>query len=125
MLGAIRIVSVRKGYDPRGYTLVAFGGAGPLHAAALARDLGIERVLIPPAPGILCALGLLVAPLRLDLVRTRVALLDPLTEAELAQGFDELEQQALRLARSRERPAGPAPARPGLRHALRSDRTSS
>ena len=94
MLGAIRIVSVRKGYDPRGYTLVAFGGAGPLHAAALARDLGIERVLVPPAPGILCALGLLVAPLRLDLVRTRVALVDPMTEAELAQGFDDLEQQA-------------------------------
>ena len=91
MLGAIRVVSVRKGYDPRGYTLVAFGGAGPLHAAALARDLGIERVLIPPAPGILCALGLLVAPLRLDLVRTRVALLE---EAELAQGFEDLESQA-------------------------------
>ena len=94
MLGAIRVVSVRKGYDPRGYTLVAFGGAGPLHAAALARDLGIRRVLIPPAPGILCALGLLVAPLRLDLVRTRVALLDATTGIELAQGFEELEQQA-------------------------------
>jgi N-methylhydantoinase A len=94
MLGAIRVVSVRKGYDPRGYTLVAFGGAGPLHAAALARDLGIVRVLIPPAPGILCALGLLVAPLRLDLVRTRVALLDTLAATELAQGFEDLEQQA-------------------------------
>ena len=69
---------------------MAFGGAGPLHAAPLARDLGIERVLIPPAPGILCALGLLVAPLRLDLVRTRVALLDTLTAAELAQGFEDL-----------------------------------
>jgi N-methylhydantoinase A len=87
-------VSVRKGYDPRAYTLVAFGGAGPLHAAALARDLGIARVLIPPAPGILCALGLLVAPLRLDLVRTRVALLDALTADELARGFDDLERQA-------------------------------
>src|SRR5207253_11452683 len=50
--------------------------------------------LVPPAPGILCALGLLVAPLRLDLVRTRVALLDALTEAELAQGFEDLEHQA-------------------------------
>ncbi|MBI2202971.1 MAG: hydantoinase/oxoprolinase family protein [Candidatus Rokubacteria bacterium] len=70
MLGAIRIVSVRKGYDPRHYTMVAFGGAGPLHAASLARDLGIRQVLVPPAPGILCALGLLVEPLRLDLVRT-------------------------------------------------------
>ncbi len=94
MLGAIRVVSVRKGYDPRAYTLVAFGGAGPLHAAALARDLGIQRVLIPPAPGILCALGLLVAPLRLDLVRTRVALLAALAGEELAQAFEELEQQA-------------------------------
>jgi N-methylhydantoinase A len=77
MLGAIRVVSVRRGYDPRGHTMVAFGGAGPLHAAALARDLGIGRVLVPPAPGILCALGLLVEPLRLDLVRTRVQLLQP------------------------------------------------
>jgi N-methylhydantoinase A len=94
MLGAIRVVSVRKGYDPRAYTLVAFGGAGPLHAASLARDLGIERVLVPPAPGILCALGLLVAPLRLDLVRTRVALLDAMTADELARGFDDLERQA-------------------------------
>jgi N-methylhydantoinase A len=94
MLGAIRIVSVRKGYDPRAYTLVAFGGAGPLHAAALARDLGIARVLVPPAPGILCALGLLVAPLRLDLVRTRVALLEAMTAAELGQGFEDLEHQA-------------------------------
>ncbi len=94
MLGAIRVVSVRKGYDPRAYTLVAFGGAGPLHAAALARDLAIRRVLVPPAPGILCALGLLVAPLRLDLVRTRVALLEAMAGGALAQAFEELEQQA-------------------------------
>jgi N-methylhydantoinase A len=91
MLGAIRVVSVRKGYDPRGYTMVAFGGAGPLHAAALARDLGIRRVLVPPAPGILCALGLLVEPLRLDLVRTRVQALDT---AELGHAFDGLETEA-------------------------------
>ena len=94
MLGAIRIVSVRKGYDPRGYTLVAFGGAGPLHAATLARDLGIARVLVPPAPGILCALGLLVAPRRLDLVQTRVALLEAMTPVELEQRFEDLERQA-------------------------------
>jgi N-methylhydantoinase A len=94
MLGAIRVVSVRKGYDPRAYTLVAFGGAGPLHAAALARDLGIQRVLVPPAPGILCALGLLVAPLRLDLVRTRVALLEAVAGGEIAQAFEDLDQQA-------------------------------
>jgi N-methylhydantoinase A len=94
MLGAIRIVSVRKGYDPRAYTMVAFGGAGPLHAAALARDLGIRQVLVPPAPGHLCALGLLVEPRRLDLVRTRVGLLDAAFAADVARLFDELEAEA-------------------------------
>jgi N-methylhydantoinase A len=94
MLAAIRLVSVRKGYDPRGATMVAFGGAGPLHAAALARDLGVTRVLVPRAPGILCALGLLVEPLRLDLVRTRVEALDGLGVAELTAAFADLEAQA-------------------------------
>ena len=94
MLAAIRLVSVRKGYDPRGATMVAFGGAGPLHAAALARDLGVARVLVPRAPGILCALGLLVEPLRFDLVRTRVELLDALGVAELGAAFAELEREA-------------------------------
>jgi N-methylhydantoinase A len=94
MLSAIRIVSVRKGYDPRDYTMVAFGGAGPLHAGALARDLGVRRVLVPPAPGILCALGLLVEPLRLDLVRTRLGLLDALPLAEIVDLFAGLEAEA-------------------------------
>jgi N-methylhydantoinase A len=94
MLSAIRIVSVRKGYDPRDYTMVAFGGAGPLHAGALARDLGVRRVLVPPAPGILCALGLLVEPLRLDLVRTRVGLLDALPLSEITDLFSGLEAEA-------------------------------
>ncbi|MBI1734934.1 MAG: hydantoinase/oxoprolinase family protein, partial [Candidatus Rokubacteria bacterium] len=94
MLGAIRVVSVRKGYDPRGYTMVAFGGAGPLHAAALARDLGVRRVLVPAAPGILCALGLLVEPLRLDLVRTRVQALDTLSAGHVASAFHDLEDEA-------------------------------
>jgi N-methylhydantoinase A len=96
MLAAIRLVSVRKGYDPRRDTLVAFGGAGPLHAAALARDLGIRQVLVPPAPGILCALGLLVEPLRLDVVRTRVEALDALTVTDLARRFEHIEAEAQR-----------------------------
>lgn len=94
MLATIRLVSVRKGYDPRAYTMVAFGGAGPLHAAALARDLGIARVLVPPAPGILCAIGLLVEPLRIDLVRSRIQLLDALTPAEIERGFESMETEA-------------------------------
>jgi N-methylhydantoinase A len=96
MLAAIRLVSVRKGYDPRGYTMVAFGGAGPLHATALACDLGVRQVLVPPAPGILCALGLLVEPLRLDVVRTRVEPLDTVTVGDLARRFAEMEADAHR-----------------------------
>jgi N-methylhydantoinase A len=70
MAGAIRMVSVSLGADPRDYALFAFGGAGPLHAAALARELAIPRVLVPARPGITNALGCVVADLRHDFVRT-------------------------------------------------------
>jgi N-methylhydantoinase A len=70
MVGAIRVVSVERGHDPRDFTLVAFGGAGPLHGCALADLLGIGRVLIPPAPGVLCAEGLLAASLKAEFSRT-------------------------------------------------------
>ena len=70
MAGAIRMVSLAKGHDPRDFTLFAFGGAGPLHATALARELAIPRVLIPGRPGITNALGCVVADLRHDFVRT-------------------------------------------------------
>ncbi len=70
MAGAIRMVSIAKGNDPRDFALFAFGGAGPLHAAALARELGIPRVIIPARPGITNALGCVVADLRHDFVRT-------------------------------------------------------
>ena len=66
MVGAVRVVSVERGHDPRAFTLVPFGGAGPLHGCALAELLGIPRVLIPPAPGILCADGLLAADLKAE-----------------------------------------------------------
>jgi len=70
MMGALRIVSVERGHDPRDFTLVPFGGAGPLHGCALADLLGIKRVLVPPAPGVLCADGLLAADLKADFSRT-------------------------------------------------------
>jgi N-methylhydantoinase A len=70
MAGAIRMVSVGRGHDPRDFTLFAFGGAGPLHAAALARELGLPRVLVPARPGITNALGCVVADLRHDFVNT-------------------------------------------------------
>jgi N-methylhydantoinase A len=72
MVGALRVVSVEKGYDPRDFALIAFGGAGPLHAGQLAELLGTPTVLVPPHPGILSALGLLSTDLQHDAVRTMV-----------------------------------------------------
>ena len=77
MARAIRVISVQRGYDPRDYTLIAFGGAGPLHAARLARELDIGRVLVPLTPGILCAMGLLLTDLRADFAVTRLATIVP------------------------------------------------
>ncbi len=94
MARAIRVVSVRKGYDPRDFTLVAFGGAGPLHAARLARELGIPRVLVPEAPGILCALGLLVTDIRSDYTLTRILAADEAALAEVNAIFRRLQAQA-------------------------------
>ncbi len=70
MIGALRVVSIEKGYDPRDFALIAFGGAGPLHAGQLAALLGVASVIIPPHPGILSALGLLSTDLQHDAVRT-------------------------------------------------------
>lgn len=72
MARAIRSVSVEKGYDVREFSLMAFGGAGPLHACEVARELGMKNVLIPPNPGTLCSLGLLLADTKFDLSRTKV-----------------------------------------------------
>ena len=76
MAGAIRMVSISRGLDPRDFALLAFGGAGPLHATALARELGIPKVLVPARPGITNALGCVVADLRHDFVNTLNAPLD-------------------------------------------------
>ena len=70
MVGALRVVSVEKGYDPRDFALIAFGGAGPLHAGPLAELLGTPTVVIPPHPGLLSALGLLSTDLQHDAMRT-------------------------------------------------------
>ena len=83
MARAIRVISVQRGHDPRDYTLVAFGGAGPLHAAGLAAELDIHRVLVPCNPGILCAMGLLLADLRTDFAVTRLLALSPAAIAEV------------------------------------------
>ena len=70
MLRALRVATVERGVDPRRYALVAFGGAGPMHAARLAQELGVARVLCPRAAGVLSALGLATASRRRDAART-------------------------------------------------------
>src|SRR5258705_6659695 len=80
MVRAIRAVSVERGHDPRAFALLPFGGAGPLHATDVAKSLGIRRSLVPFAPGILCAQGLIVSDLRETFVRTAVT---PLSDARM------------------------------------------
>jgi len=70
MVGALKVVSVEKGYDPTDFVLIAYGGAGPMHASELSRQLGTRGVLIPHFPGVLCAAGLLASDLQYDFVRT-------------------------------------------------------
>ncbi len=85
MAGAIRMVSVARGHDPRDFALFAFGGAGPLHATALARELGLPKVLVPARPGITNALGCVVADLRHDFVNTVNQPVASLDEARIAE----------------------------------------
>ena len=94
MARAIRVISVQRGYDPRDYALMAFGGAGPLHAARLARELDISRILVPRNPGILCAMGLLLTDLRADFAVTRLSLLAPSALPGVRDSFSELDAMA-------------------------------
>jgi N-methylhydantoinase A len=84
MLRALRTMTVERGIDPRGFALMPFGGAGPLHAAALARALGMRRILCPRASGVLCALGLAAAAPRRDAARTVMLAAETLTAERLA-----------------------------------------
>src|SRR5215213_764726 len=83
MLGALRLVSVQQGFDPREFALVAFGGAGPLHANALGRLTGAWPVIIPPSPGVLCAYGDATTSVRDEAARTVVRRFSQLTDPEL------------------------------------------
>ena len=95
MAGAIRMVSLSRGHDPRDFVLFAFGGAGPLHAVALARELGIPEVLVPARPGLTNALGCLVADLRQDRVNTLNRPLDGLDMAEVRAVLEAQRDSAL------------------------------
>ena len=95
MTGAIKEISTMRGHDPRAFVLFAYGGAGPMHAAFVARELGMARVVVPPLPGNFSAFGLLVADVRHDYVRTRLTATADLDIAELTRTFAELREEAL------------------------------
>lgn len=93
MAGRTRLLSIERGYDPRDFALVIFGGAGPLHGAAIIREVGIKTMLVPPSPGVLCAMGCVVADLRYDISRTVARQTSSLEAAELASMLDEQGRQ--------------------------------
>ena len=92
---ALRVISVERGYDPAGFTVVAFGGAGGLHVAELTRRLGAARALIPPDPGLLSAYGMLASPVSREASRTLLVTSDgPEVDTRLDRALDELEKAA-------------------------------
>jgi len=94
MVEALRLVTVSRGEDPREYVLVAFGGAGPVHAGLLAEELKIPRVLVPASPGVHSAVGLLVSDLKRDYVQTHFAELEDVDVREMQQRFEAMEAAA-------------------------------
>jgi N-methylhydantoinase A len=94
MAGAIRVASVEQGHDPRQLALLAFGGAGGLHAGALARLLGMARIIVPPGPGVLSARGLLLSDLKAEFARTALQRAGAFDCRSIARTFAELEAQA-------------------------------
>jgi N-methylhydantoinase A len=94
MADAVRLISIRRGYDPREFALVVFGGAGPLHGVALARELSIPTVLVPPNPGITSALGCLLVDIRHDLSVMYLARTDRIDPGDVEAEFERLEAEA-------------------------------
>jgi N-methylhydantoinase A len=93
MAKAIRVISVQRGHDPRAYALMAFGGAGPLHAVRLAQELGMSQIIVPRNPGILCAMGLLLTDLRADFSTTRLLPLETPALPQINDAIAEVEAQ--------------------------------
>jgi N-methylhydantoinase A len=94
MTSATHLISVQRGHDPRDFTLVAGGGAGPLHAVEVARELGVPRVVVPRAPGLTSALGILAVDLRHDFQRSVLKRAQELEPESLAAVFDDLVEEA-------------------------------
>jgi N-methylhydantoinase A len=94
MINALKLVSVRRGYDPRDFVLIAFGGGGPMHAGALMRELRCKKVIIPTEPAVFSAWGMLMTDLRRDYIRTLITRTDKVDAKELDRIFTDMEAQA-------------------------------
>ncbi len=110
MVEALRIVSVERGHDPQEFSLMAFGGAGPVHAAFLAEELAVPEVVVPPAPGAFSALGLVTTDLRRDFARTFYVALDAADPARVAEALAAMEAEGLAMLEA----AGVPPERRAL-----------
>lgn len=95
MANALKLVSINRGYDPRDFTMVAFGGGGAMHATALARDLNIPKVIVPAHSAVFSAWGMLLSDLRRDYIRTSPMPLDMLQAAAIGKAISEMEDEAL------------------------------
>ncbi|MGG1535079.1 hydantoinase/oxoprolinase family protein [Brevibacillus agri] len=96
MLNALKLVSVRKGYDPRDFALVAFGGGGPMHAPLLAKELGVKKVVVPTASAVFSAWGMLMTDLRRDYIQTYIKRLGEVALPDIAAAWSALEAEAWR-----------------------------
>ncbi len=94
MINALKLVSVRRGYDPRDFALIAFGGGGAMHAGALMRELRVKEVIIPSEPAVFSAWGMLMADLRRDYIRTLIARTDQVEPERLNDIYAQMEEQA-------------------------------
>ncbi len=116
MAEAMRLVSIGRGIDPRGYTLLPLGGAGPIHAAALAAELGISRILVPPHPGVLSAAGLLAAPIEHEVSAAYPRPLASADWAEVTAALAELDAGCAALMADEGIAPGAAPGQTTIRH---------
>jgi len=96
MAGRTRLLSIERGYDPRDFALVIFGGAGPLHGAAIIREVGIKTMIVPPAPGVLCAMGCVVADVRYDVSQTVARATSDIETGELDDWMNKQELEGRR-----------------------------
>ena len=95
MVNALKLVSVRRGYDPRDFVLIAFGGGGAVHAGALMRELRVKKVIIPTEPAVFSAWGMLMTDLRQDFIRTTIRRTDQLSPEQLTRIYAQMEEPAL------------------------------